>query len=409
MIEPAEEKKTGLYQRYRKLSIGVKILIFLVIGIIIGLIFREDALILEPIGELFIRLLMMAAIPLIFFNLLAGLTSLSSIKDLGRLGLRITLYYMFTTIAALIFGTIIMLIIKPGEGMQMTGIVPEQLGEVPEAAQVILELVPDNIFNALSNAAMAQVVLFTVFLGIATMLLSEEYRRPLQKGYDILARLFRELVNLILIFSPVGIGALAAATVGKYGTAIFGPLAYFIGGVWIADFLMVAVYLILLLTITGYSPLKFLNQTAPLYATAAATCSSLASLVVSLDVAEKRVKLPRSIYTFTLPFGSQMNKDGTSIMLISVLLFTSQAVGVEFSTGSLVSMVLIGLLLSTGSGGIPGGGLVVALIFVEAFNLPLEIAIIVGGIYRLIDMGGTVVNCMGDMVGTIIVSHFEKR
>ncbi|MCP4724827.1 MAG: dicarboxylate/amino acid:cation symporter [bacterium] len=409
MSEPAEKTGTGFYQRYRKLSIGVKILIFLVIGIVIGLLFEEKALILEPVGELFIRLLMMAAIPLIFFNLLAGLTSLDNIRDLGRLGLRITLYYMFTTITALIFGAVIMLAIKPGEGMQMTGDVPEQLGKVPEVAQVILDLVPENIFNALGNAAMAQVVFFTVFLGIATMLLSEEYRKPLQKGYDILARLFRELVNLILYISPLGIGALAAATVGKYGTAIFGPLAYFISGVWVADALMVIVYLTLLRTITGYSPFKFLKQTAPLYATAAATCSSLASLVVSLDVAEKRVKLPRSIYTFTLPFGSQMNKDGTSIMLISVLLFTSQAVGVEFSIGSLVSMVLIGLFLSTGSGGIPGSGLVVALIFVEAFNLPLEIAIIVGGIYRLIDMGGTVVNCMGDMVGTIIVSHFEKE
>ena len=189
---------------------------------------------------------------------------------------------------------------------------------------------------------------------------------------------------------------------------IFGPLVRFIGGVWIADALMLVVYLLLLLLISGYSPIKFLKQTAPLYATAAATCSSLASLVVALDIAEKRVKIPRSIYTFTLPFGSQMNKDGTSIMLISVLLFTSQAVGIEFSIGSLVTMVLIGLLLSTGSGGIPGGGLVVALIFVEAFNLPVEIAVIVGGIYRLIDMGGTVVNCMGDMVGTILVAHFEK-
>ncbi len=104
-----------------------------------------------------------------------------------------------------------------------------------------------------------------------------------------------------------------------------------------------------------------------------------------------------------------MNKDGTSIMLAGVLLFTAQAAGVEFSLASQATIILIGLLLSNGSGGIPGGGLVIALIFVKAFHLPLEIAVIVGGIYRLIDMGGTTINCMGDMVGTIIVAHLEEK
>jgi len=404
----SEKSSLSGYQRYRNLSIGTKIFIFLIIGISAGIIFGEKALVVEPIGILFIRLLLMAAIPLIIFNLLAGLTSLNNIRDLGRLGLRITLYYMITTVIALFFGMLVMFFIKPGEGMQMTGEIPANLGEVPKIADVILNLFPENIFHALSTTQMAQVVIFTVFLGIATLLLQKEYQDPLKKGYDILARLFRELVKIVLIMSPVGIGALAAATAGKYGPAIFGPLAKFIGGVWIADFMMLVVYLLMLLIITGYSPVKFLKQTGPLYATAAATCSSLATLTVSMDVAENRINLPKSIYTFTLPFGSQMNKDGTSIMLISVLLFTSQAVGIEFSAGSLITMIIIGLLLSTGAGGIPGGGLVVALIFVEAFNLPVEIAVIVGGIYRLIDMGGTVVNCMGDMVGTILVSHFER-
>jgi Na+/H+-dicarboxylate symporter len=217
------------------------------------------------------------------------------------------------------------------------------------------------------------------------------------------------MVGVIMIFGPIGIGALAAATAGKYGTVIFGPLAVFIGGVWGAQAIMAVVYLILLLAIAKRSPFTFLKQTAPLYATTAATCSSLASLVVALEVAEKRVKLPRSIYSFSLPLGAQLNKDGTAIMLAGVLLFTAQAAGVEFTLTSQITIVLIGCLLSTGSGGIPGGGLVIALLFVQAFNLPLEIAVIVGGIYRLLDMGNTTLNCMGDMVGTTIVTDLEER
>ena len=119
--------------------------------------------------------------------------------------------------------------------------------------------------------------------------------------------------------------------------------------------------------------------------------------------------MPRAVYSFTLPLGAQLNKDGTSVMLGAVLMFTAQAAGVTFSPVELVTVVLIGLLLSEGSGGIPGGGFVIALIYVQAFNLPIEVAAIVGGIYRLVDMGNTTVNIMGDMVGTAIIARSEEK
>ncbi|TDI82878.1 MAG: dicarboxylate/amino acid:cation symporter [Caldithrix sp.] len=408
MSDP-ENTSLSLYQRYRKLSLGVKILIYLAAGILLGIVFGEKATVVQPLGDLFIRLLLMAAIPLVFFNLLAGLTSLENIRALGRVGSRIAIYYVFTTVMALTLGLSMMHLLKPGVGMQLTGEVEDTFGQVPGVTEVLLDLIPENIFKAFSAGQMSQIVVFAVFLGITTLLMPKEKKQSLGKVFDVLAELFRKLVDIILHFSPIGIGALAASTVGQYGSAIFGPLALFIGGVWGAQAVMVIIYLLLLFLFTRQSPLSFFKQTAPLYATTAATCSSLASLVVSLEVAEDRVKLPRSIYSFTLPLGAQMNKDGTSIMLAGVLLFTAQAAGVEFSLASQATIILIGLLLSNGSGGIPGGGLVIALIFVKAFHLPLEIAVIVGGIYRLIDMGGTTINCMGDMVGTIIVAHLEEK
>lgn len=408
MSDP-ENTSLSLYQRYRKLSLGVKILIYLASGILLGIVFGEKATVVQPLGDLFIRLLLMAAIPLVFFNLLAGLTSLENIRALGRVGSRIAIYYVFTTVMALTLGLSMMHLLKPGVGMQLTGEVEDTFGQVPGVTEVLLDLIPENIFKAFSAGQMSQIVVFAVFLGITTLLMPKEKKQSLGKVFDVLAELFRKLVDIILHFSPIGIGALAASTVGQYGSAIFGPLALFIGGVWGAQAVMVVIYLLLLFLFTRQSPLSFFKQTAPLYATTAATCSSLASLVVSLEVAEDRVKLPRSIYSFTLPLGAQMNKDGTSIMLAGVLLFTAQAAGVEFSLASQATIILIGLLLSNGSGGIPGGGLVIALIFVKAFHLPLEIAVIVGGIYRLIDMGGTTINCMGDMVGTIIVAHLEEK
>jgi Na+/H+-dicarboxylate symporter len=405
---PRVAERRTLYRRYRRLSLGMKILLFMILGIVAGIVAGERATVVRPLGDLFIRLLMMGVIPLVFFNLLAGLTSLPDLKTLGRVGGKIISYYLLTTTMALVLGLTAMRLLRPGIGMQLTEEVGNEFGEVPNVADVFLDLVPENIFRSFADGQVAQVVVFAIFLGIATLFLPEPPRDSLRRGYTMLADVLRQLVGLVMHFGPIGIGALAASTVGQYGAAIFGPLALFIGGVWGAQLTMVVVYLALLVAFTRRSPWRFLSDTGPLYATTAATCSSLASLAVAMDVAEKRVKLPRSIYAFTLPLGAQLNKDGTSIMLAGVLLFTAQAAGVDFGLASQITIVLIGLVLSEGSGGIPGGGFVIALIFVRAFNLPLEVAAIVGGIYRLIDMGSTTINCMGDMVGTTIVAHSER-
>jgi len=406
---PKERVGSGsLIQRYRRLSLGVKILLFMVLGIVAGILAGERAEVVQPLGDLFIRLLMMGVIPLVFFNLLAGITSLTDPRSLGRVGAKIVAYYLTTTVAALTLGLTAMHILKPGNGIQLREKVDAEFGQVPDVADVFIELIPRNIFESFASGQVAQVVVFAIFLGLATLFLPEEPRGVLRRAFGALAEVLRKLVGIVLYFAPIGIGALAAATVGRYGAAIFGPLALFIVGIWAAQAVMVVVYMTLLVTFTRRSPLEFLTKTAPLYATTAATCSSLASLAVSLDIAERRLNLPRSIYSFTLPLGAQLNKDGTSIMLAGVLLFTAQAAGIDFSLASQVTIVLIGLVLSEGSGGIPGGGLVIALIFVQAFNLPLEIAALVGGIYRLIDMSSTTVNCMGDLVGTVIVAHSER-
>lgn len=394
--------------RYRRLSPGVKILLFMAVGVVAGIAAGERAGVVQPVGDIFIRLLMMAVVPLVFFNLLAGITGLDDPRRLGRVGAKIIGYYLITTVVALTLGLGAMHVLRPGVGMQLRQDVARELGHVPEVTDVFLDLVPQNIFQAFATGQIAQVVVFAIFLGVATLLLPDEARHMLRRSYGVLAEVLRKLVGIVLYFAPIGIGALAAATVGRHGAAIFGPLVVFILGVLSAQAVMVVIYMTLIAVLTDRSPIEFLKQTGPLYATTAATTSSLASLAVSLDIADRRLRLPRSIYSFTLPLGAQLNTDGTAIMLAGVVLFTAQAAGVDFSLASQATIVLIGLVLSVGGAGIPGGGLVLALIFVQAFNLPIEIAAIVGGIYRLIDMGNTTVNCMGDMVGTVIVADSES-
>lgn len=350
----------------------------------------------------------MSAIPLVFFNLLAGLTSAGDIKLLGRVGLRIILCYLFSTVVALSLGLTIIHWLKPGLGIPLRAEVSQEIGSVPSIANTLMDLVPRNVFQALTSGNVAQIAVFAALLGVATVMLPTDKREPLARAYTLVADALRQLTTLIMGIAPLGVAALAAVTAGEYGTTILGSLSLFIGGVWLAQLLVAIFYLVVLRLVTGTCPLDFLQRTSSLYATTIATCSSLASLAVTMDVADKRLGIPRRIYAITLPLGSQFNKDGTSVTLAAILLFTAQAAGVHFDLGTIISILFVGLILSEGIGGVPGGGLVIAMIFVKAFNLPVEVAAIVGGVYRFFDMSNTTINCMGDLVWTKVVARFES-
>jgi Na+/H+-dicarboxylate symporter len=286
--------------------------------------------------------------------------------------------------------------------------VAREVGPPPTVTGILVALIPSNPFAALAEGNVTQVVVASILVGVATLHLPERPRLLLTTLFGDLAALFRRLVDMILAVAPVGIGALMAVAVGRYGGLLFGPMARFVGGVWGAQLVMVGVYMSLLRTLSDRRPLRFLRESWPVWATTVSTTSSLASLTVSMEVAED-MRLPRPLYSFALPLGAQINKDGTAIMLMGVLFFTARAAGVTLGPGDLATAFLMGLVLSAGSGGIPGGGFVVALVLVKSFGLPLELAAIVGGIYRLVDMGNTTVNVMGDLVGTALLTCSERR
>lgn len=393
-----------LLTKYNQLSFATRVLLWMLLGTVLGLWLGERILFIKPVGEIFLQLLIMAAIPLVFFNLIAGLSSVGNMKDFGRIGYKIMIYYLITTTVAIIIGISVMTLMNAGEGMALKDQVPDNIGTMPNVGDLMQQMFPTNIFKSFADGNLVQIVVFAVLLGVAGLTLSEQNRMKFKSGADFLAELTRKLVELILKASPLGLGALMASTMAEYGHAILGPLALFILAVYIGQFFMFLIYMFLLWITRTAAPGWFLKKTSSVYTTTVATTSSLASLAVSLEVSEQILRLPKHIFSFTLPLGAQFNKDGTAIMLSAVLIFTAQAVGIEFSLSEMVQIVIVGLIVSEGSGGIPGGGLVVAMLFAQAFNLPLEIVAILGGIYRLVDMGNTTINVMGDLVGTVIIS-----
>jgi Na+/H+-dicarboxylate symporter len=397
----------GVWRWYRDRSIGTRIFLGMAVGAVIGLVMGPAADNLKPIGDIFIRLLLMAAIPLIFFTLMSGLTTIKDAGFVGRLTVRILVYYVLTSIIAFVIAIVVMNLLQPGAGFDLKGVVKTPIGQIPSLMNVLIAIVPSNIVEAFVKGDVTQIVVFGVLLGIASLLLDAGTKMRVAAFFETGRKLFMRLVAIIIALAPIGLGALTAYSVGVYGSKIAGPLLKFIGAVYLSQLGTFVVIMALLYAIARVSPVFFLKRTYPLYLTTAGTTSSLASLAQALDLAEEKLHIPRAVCGFTLPFGVQFTKDGTAIFLACILLFAAQSQGQDLALGTIVVIVLTGLLLATGSGGVPGGGLVVGLVFVKAFGLPVEIAVLIGGIYHLLDMTNTTLNVMNDMVATVIVSRLE--
>jgi len=397
----------GVWAWYRARSIGTQIFIGMAVGLFVGLAMGPSAGVLKPIGDIFIRLLVMAAIPLIFFTLMSGLTKIKDAGFVGRLTGRILVYYVVTSVVAFAIAIVAMNLLQPGAGFQLKGEVKNSVGQMPSFADVIVSIFPGNIIKSFADGDVTQIVVFGVLLGIATLFLQERERAKVVSFFDTGRGLFIGLVSVIIAFAPIGLGVLTAYSVGVYGSKIAGPLLKFMAAIYLSEIVMFGVIMGLMYAIARVSPVFFLKRTYPLYLTTAGTTSSLASLAQALQIAEDELHIPRNICGFTLPFALQFTKDGTAIFLAGILLFAAQSQGLELPLGTIVVVVLTGLLLATGSGGVPGGGLVVGLVFVKAFSLPVEIAALIGGIYHLLDMTNTTLNVMNDMVATVIASRLE--
>ncbi len=393
--------------RYFSIPFASRVLIWMLVGALCGIFFGTSVLFVKPLGQIFLNLLIMVAIPLVFFNLVAGISSLGNLKDLGRMGSKTMLWYVCSVLVAIVAGIALMTFSGAGKGMNLQGVLTKNIGEIPSIGDLLISMFPTNIFKSFAEGSLIQIVVFSVMLSIVVLQLPPQQKTPVVRTFEMAANLMRNLVELILKFSPVCLAALMAATFAEFGTGILASLGKFILTIYAGHIIMVILYMIVLRLFTGISIPWFLSSTKQLYATAAATCSTLASLSVAMDIADTKLKLPKKVYSFSLPLGAQFNKDGTALMLSGILIFTAQAVGIQFSFAELFQVMIVGLLVVEGSSGIPGGGLVTAMLFAKAFNLPVEIVAIVGGIYRLIDMGNTTINVMGDMVVTTIISRSE--
>lgn len=419
----------------RKLELHWKIMIGMVLGLIFGFVmtfpdwgreFVSDWI--NPWGTIFVKLLKLIAIPLILASLIKGISDLKDISKFKRIGLRTIGIYVFTTIIAITIGLVLVNVLQPGNGISeetvaklaetyatdsgVTSKLDEALKQKESGPlQFIEDMVPDNAIKAMSeNALMLQVIFFTIFMGIAMLLIGEERARPLKNFFDALNDVVLKMVDLIMLSAPYAVFALLANVVASSGDPdLLVALLKYAGVVVLGLFLMIVFYAIVVSTYTKKNPFWFLKQISPAQLLAFSTSSSAATLPVTMERVEEHIGVDKEVSSFVLPVGATINMDGTSLYQGVAAVFAMQVLwpeGLVFSNQLII--VLTALLASIGSAAVPGAGMVMLVIVLESIGFPPDLypiaLALIFAVDRPLDMCRTIINVTGDATVAMVVA-----
>lgn len=399
------------WKRYLDASLILKITIALILGIVVGLIFGEQAAVLAPFGDLLLNLLTFLIIPLILFTMMVGINQ-SSIGDLGRMGGKVFIYYILSSAFAIIVGLAVASFFQPGTGMQLQGNETFDVPENPGIISVLLNIVPSNIFTAFTELNLLGIIFTAFAFGIALsyMRQSSEFESlgdHLYKTVTALNELTLLVLKAVLQYVPIGIFAIMAETVGNQGFDTLLSLGEMVLVLYVALIVQILLYT-LILVLFKVKPGQFFKQARTPMLTAFVTQSSSGTLPLTLTAA-KNLGLSKSLYGFSLPLGSTINMDGAAIRIAVSAVFAANLVGDPLSLSEMLMVVLVGTLASIGTAGVPGAGIVmIATVFVQ-LGLPMEAVALLTAIDALVGMGCTALNVTGDLVGTTVIDQNEKK
>ena len=423
----------------KKLELHWKILIGMGAGILFGFLMSylswgKDFVLdwIAPFGTIFIRLLRLIAIPLILVSLVKGVSDLKDISTFKSIGVRTISIFILTTCVSIVVGLLLVNTFKPGEGLS-----PETIDELTKTyasdggitsslyiaehqkesgpLDFLIEMVPDNIFSAMSNnSLMLQVIFFSILFGISMLLIDPEKVKPLSKLFDALNDVILKMVNIIMLIAPIAVFALLSQIiVSSEDIQILQKLLNYGFTVLTGFLILIGVYLIILFVFTGRKPGWFLKGIAPAQLLAFSTSSSAAALPVTIERATKHLGVDNEVGSFVLPVGATINMDGTSLYQAVAAVFIAQALHIPLDFSDQIIIILTALLASIGSAAVPGAGMIMLVIVLESIGIPADkMAIglaLIFAIDRPLDMCRTVVNITGDsMVSVLIASSVNK-
>jgi Na+/H+-dicarboxylate symporter len=418
-----------------RLPMHIKILLGIGAGTLVGLLAARlgySGVVLtwfKPLGTVFVNLLKLLAVPLVLVSLVDGVTGLRDLRKLSSMGGRTLLIFLCTTVLAVTLGLVLVNIVRPGDYLSTErredlkarfstqtdqGFNNAQAFKERGPLSPLVDMVPDNLFHALSNnTSMLQVVFFALFMGVAIMSMPSDQTQSVRDLFGQLNRIVLLMVDYVMAFAPIGVFALIASLIADLAgndpakaLELLGALSVYALTVVLGLALMLlVVYATLVRVFGGLSPRRFFRVMSPAQLLAFSTSSSNATLPVNLECAEK-LGVREEVRTFVLPLGATVNMDGTSLYQAVATVFIAQAFGTDLTWAQQLTIVLTATLASIGSAGVPGAGMVMLVIVLQSVGLESAGIALVVAVDRILDMMRTVVNVTGDAMTAVLVDRW---
>ncbi|QGS69847.1 cation:dicarboxylase symporter family transporter [Oceanobacillus sp. 143] len=402
-----------------KLSLATQIFIGLILGIIVGGIFygNESAQsILQPFGDLFIRLIKMIVVPIVLSTIIVAIAGVGDLKSVGKLGGKALTYFISMTLVAIGVGLIAGNVFQPGAGLNMESLEQGDISGYVETseeqegktiADTLLHIVPTNPVQAMVEGDMLAIIFFAVVLGLGIAAIGEK-GKPVLRFFEGMANAMFYVTNLFMKYAPIGVFALIGVTISKYGFTSLIPLGKLALTVYGTMIFFVIVVLGLMARIVGVNIFKILKLIKEELILAFSTASSETVLPRIMDKMEQAGS-PKHIASFVIPTGYSFNLDGSVLYQAIASLFIAQMFGIELSIGQQITLMLVLMVTSKGMAGVPGVSFVVLLATFSTIGLPAAGLAFIAGIDRILDMGRTAVNVVGNSIAALVVAKWEGQ
>ncbi len=390
-----------------KLKLWQKVLLGMLLGVISGYLLNNYYTFFKPFATVYINLVKMIVIPTVFFAVVYGITNISDINTIGRIGFKSSIIYITATIIAVTIGIIIAIYCQPGASITLS---PSFSGVSSSANPVTLEslfinIFPSNPIAAMANGNTLQVVFFAIILGLSLILAGEKAHDARKIVASITSAIFK-MVELVIKTTPYGAFAIMAWVVGEYGFSLvlsLGKLASVIMGAFTIQYLIFGLALFLF----GLNPIKFYKKTFNIQSIAFATSSSKATIIPAIHDLQEKVGVSKHVAGFVLPLGAAINMTGSAIYIAVCAIFFAQASGITLTSYQYLILAITSTIGSVGAAGYPSGAVIMLGMVLPAIGLPIDSIPLIMGIDRLLDMFRTVINVTGDCAATVIVDKLD--
>lgn len=400
-----------MVQDKRKAGMTTIITLSMILGVAFGLITGKNFPFIEMLGQLFLRLIQMSIILLVTGQIVEAIGGIKP-SETGKIGAKTVAIFAVSTFLAAFFGILMAVVFKPGIGVEISSIeasVDVTAGKASAIADTMLGFFPTNIMQAMSNGVIVQVIVFAIFVGLGLSYINRDVPSLLYKTLVEFNKIIMRIIQMVMYFAPVGVFALVASSIGKFGIEVIIPLAKYLGVYGLGTLLFLIAWVAVVSTYTRINPIEIVKRVTRMSLVALATTSSAVTLPIEMEDAENKLGVTKDVNKIALPLGVSLNSNGAAMHMAITIMTIAQLYGVSYTFSDMVYIVALTAFASLANAVVPGAGLVSLSIVVPQMGLPLEAIALFAGIEWFVGMLRTILNVDADTFTSMLVAKSENK